>query len=94
MRNIDEHGDLKCKYCGLAFPIVDDLAAHEGIVHGDNLDDYFIENGKFVLKSTSNPIDQFYNLLKSKLTGQVINGVLIGCLTEDELEEAYREFKG
>lgn len=39
-------------------------------------------------------VDQFYNLLKSKLTGQVINGVLTGCLTGDELEEAYREFKG
>lgn len=61
MRNIDEHGDLECKYC---------------------------------TRTLSSPADQFYNLLKSKVTGQVINGVLIGCLTEDELEEAYREFKG
>lgn len=47
-----------------------------------------------IRKPKVDPVDQFYNLLKSKLTGQVINGVLIGCLTEDELEEAYREFKG
>lgn len=94
MRNIDEHGDLECKYCTRTFLRDDDLAAHESIAHGDPLDDYYVENGEFVLKSTSSPADQFYNLLKSKVTGQVINGVLIGCLTEDELEEAYREFKG
>lgn len=47
-----------------------------------------------IRKPKVDPAEQFYNLLKSKVTGQVINGVLIGCLTEDELEEAYREFKG
>lgn len=38
-------------------------------------------------------INQFYTALKKKVTGQVINGVLVGCLLESELDEVYERFK-
>lgn len=38
-------------------------------------------------------IDQFYTALKAKMTGQVINGVLTGCLLESEIDEVYRQIK-
>lgn len=37
-------------------------------------------------------INQLYTALKSKMTGQVINGVLTGCLLESELKEVYEQF--
>lgn len=38
-------------------------------------------------------INQFYTALKAKMTGQVINGVLTGCLLESEIDEVYRQVK-
>jgi hypothetical protein len=38
-------------------------------------------------------LDQFYDLLKSKVTGQVINGTLTGVLLEFDLEEIYEKFR-
>lgn len=38
-------------------------------------------------------INQFYTALMKKMTGQVINGVLTGCLLESELKECYEQFK-
>lgn len=38
-------------------------------------------------------INQFYTALKAKMTGQVINGVLVGCLLESELKEVYEQYR-
>lgn len=38
-------------------------------------------------------VQRFYIALKAKMTGQVINGVLKGCILEHELEEVYEEFR-
>lgn len=38
-------------------------------------------------------INQFYTALKAKMTGQVINGVLTGCLLESELKEVYEQYR-
>jgi hypothetical protein len=38
-------------------------------------------------------IDYFYRLLKAKVTGQVINGTLTGCLLDYELEEIYEQIR-
>lgn len=38
-------------------------------------------------------VTSFYTALKKKMTGQVINGVLTGCLLESELKEVYEQFK-
>lgn len=37
-------------------------------------------------------VTSFYTALMKKMTGQVINGVLTGCLLESELKEVYGEF--
>lgn len=38
-------------------------------------------------------IDELYTALKAKMTGQVINGTLTGCLLESEIEEVYEQCK-
>lgn len=38
-------------------------------------------------------INQFYTALMKKMTGQVINGVLAGCLLESELKEVYEQYQ-
>lgn len=44
-------------------------------------------------KEPNSAVQSFYTALKAKMTGQVINGVLKGCILEHELEEAYEEFR-
>jgi translation initiation factor 2 beta subunit (eIF-2beta)/eIF-5 len=46
------------------------------------------------LRSKPKSASELYTLLKSRMTGQVINGVLKGCLLESELEEIYEQFIG
>jgi len=38
-------------------------------------------------------IDHLYTELKSKVTGQVIDGVLVGVILESELEEIYESIR-
>jgi hypothetical protein len=37
-------------------------------------------------------MEDFYNLLKSKMIGRVINGLIDGCILESELEEIYEQY--
>lgn len=38
-------------------------------------------------------VTEFYELLKSKIVGRVINGVIDGCILEKELEEIYDQYQ-
>jgi hypothetical protein len=50
--------------------------------------------GKYSVPITQGKsIEGFYALLKSKLIGRSINGLINGCILEGELEEIYEEFK-
>lgn len=58
----------------------------------DAAEDAFAGGWKLRDERSKKQIKQFYNLLKSRITGQVINGVLTGCLLQSELEGVYAEF--